>query len=369
MKDQHKTKEELIKELKKLRQRVSKFEAAEIERRDTEQALRESEARNRAILRAIPDLMFRCDRDGRFWDYYAARRDQLFVSPEEFLGKRILDVLPKDAAQRCMECIEQAFCTGDVQAVEYKLPMGDNIFDFEARIVTIDENILVIIRNISDRKQAVERLKSALHEKEILLKEIYHRVKNNLQMVSTLLYLQSEAISDENVCQILKESQNRINSMMMIHEQMYRSKDLARIDIHQYIHDLVVELFRSHDLDPSIIELIVDVNNILIGIDTAIPCGLIINELISNSFKHAFPDDREGKIKIDFFETETHYHLIVSDNGIGFPEAVDFRGAESMGLELINDLTVHQLDGTVELERAGGTTFKIIFPKPEYREV
>jgi two-component sensor histidine kinase len=224
---------------------------------------------------------------------------------------------------------------------------------------------VAIVHDITERKRAEEQLKTSLKEKEVLLKEIHHRVKNNLQIISSLLKLQSEYIQDEQMLRMFRESQNRVKSMALIHEKLYQSKDLVKLDLVEYIRNLAAYLFRSYGVDSYAISLQIEVDNVSLGIDTAIPCGLIINELVSNSLKHAFPASREGEIRIAFRSgRDNQFTLIVSDNGAGLPRDLDFLKTESLGLQLVNML-VHQLEGAIELDRSGGTAFKITFEKPE----
>jgi len=211
------------------------------------------------------------------------------------------------------------------------------------------------------RKCAEEQLKASLQEKEVLLKEIHHRVKNNLQIISSLLNLQSEYIQDKQYLELFKISQNRIKSMALIHEKLYQSKDLARIEFAEYIQDLVNSLFGSYKVNSDTITLKIDVEQVFLGLDAAIPCGLILNELVLNSLKHAFPTGNSGEINIQFYlNNENKFNLIISDNGIGFPQDFDFINAESLGLQLVNALT-NQLEGTIELNGRVGVEFKITF--------
>jgi len=212
-----------------------------------------------------------------------------------------------------------------------------------------------------ERKRMEEQIKASLREKEMLLREIHHRVKNNMQLISSLLRLQSRYIKDKKYIEMLKESQNRIRSMAFIHEKLYQSKDLANIDFNGYIKSLTDDLFRSYGANGKI-ALKTDIEGVSLGVDTAIPCGLIINELVSNSLKHAFPEDREGEIKIALRRTDRNeVELVVSDDGIGIPEDLDFRNTESLGLQLVTSLAESQLQGKTELNRAKGTEFRIRF--------
>ena len=223
-----------------------------------------------------------------------------------------------------------------------------------------------------------EELQLALKEKDVLLKEIHHRVKNNMQIVSSLLKLQCENLKDERLIDILQESQNRIKSMALIHEELYQSKDFAKIDFSVYVRALTGRLIKSYIVDPNSILLDIVVDNVFLGVDVAIPCGLIINELFSNSLKYAFPaltvkseqglennsqkvpNESKGEICINFRSENNKYTLIFSDNGVGLPEDLDFRNTKTLGLDLVNLLT-DQIDGIIELDRSKGTAFKIVF--------
>jgi PAS domain S-box-containing protein len=223
-----------------------------------------------------------------------------------------------------------------------------------------DTASLAVITDITERMQAEEQIKTALQEKEVLLKEIHHRVKNNMQIISSLLSLQETYIKDPSVLKAFRESQTRIRSMAMIHERLYQSEDLARIDINEYIETLTADLFRTYNVTPGAISFKNDVNDIYLKLDIAIPCCLLIHELLSNSLKYAFPKGRKGEIIVDFKSEENHYQLTVKDNGIGFPKDLDFRTAESLGMQLIN-MFVKKLHGTIELDSRCGTEFKIEF--------
>jgi PAS domain S-box-containing protein len=215
--------------------------------------------------------------------------------------------------------------------------------------------------DITGRKQAEEQLKTSLEEKILLLKEIHHRVKNNLQVISSLLFLQSDRVKDQQTHDILRDSQNRVKSMALIHEKLYRAKDLANVELGDYVKNLASQLFRSYQRQSTAIRLHVNAAGVFLGIDAAVPCGLILNELISNALKHAFPNDRSGNIYVELQQDQAGWvRLQVRDDGLGFPDDVDFQNTNSLGLQLVNTLA-QQLDGTVELHRNGGTKFIITF--------
>jgi PAS domain S-box-containing protein len=206
--------------------------------------------------------------------------------------------------------------------------------------------------DLTDHKQAEEA-----QRKEVLLKEIHHRVKNNMQIISSLLNLQSRYFRNEEDKEMIKESRNRIKSMALIHEKLYQSRDLARIDFKEYITDVVHGLLRSYGAGVAVS---IEVENVSLGVDTAVPCGLMINELVSNSLKHAFPD-KKGEIKIALHAVNGTIELTVRDNGIGIPEDIDFRTAETLGLRLVTILAEDQLNGEITVSRTKGTEFLITF--------
>jgi PAS domain S-box-containing protein len=216
-------------------------------------------------------------------------------------------------------------------------------------------------RDVTDRKQAEERLRLSLQEKEILLKEIHHRVKNNLQIVSSLLNLQSKHATTDAVRDLFRESQIRVRSMALIHEKLYKSKDLAHIDFGQYIRSLSDYLYRSYVVNADLIKLSIDIQDVQLGLDAAIPCGLIISELVSNSVKYAFPGGRGGEIRIQLHTTtEGDRELIVADNGVGLPSNLDIHHSSTLGLQLVNSL-VNQLRAAMDVTSKGGTEFHIRF--------
>lgn len=221
--------------------------------------------------------------------------------------------------------------------------------------------LFLIIHDITERLQAERRIKSSLREKELLLKEVHHRVKNNLQVISSLLNLQSTYIEDHQALKLFKESQNRVRSMALIHEWLYHSKDLTRINFEGYIRRLIAQLFSSYGVRTTNIRYHVKIQDILLDINRAIPCGLIVNELITNALQHAFPEAQTGEIEISLYKMdEEKYALEVHDNGIGLPNEIDFMNTQTLGLQLVVTLA-EQLHGKVKVKRAQGTRFSILF--------
>lgn len=227
--------------------------------------------------------------------------------------------------------------------------------------------VLGVVRDVTERKRFESQ---ALEAREMHLKEVHHRVKNNLQVISSLLYLQSAHTSDNKVLELLTESRNRVNSIALIHEKLYRSEGLVRLDFGPYVGDLVASLFGAYGVNGEQLRARTQINSIMLEVDTAIPLGLIINELVSNALKHAFPESGSGEVWIELSqEGERQFSLVVGDDGVGLPEAFDWRVSTSLGLRLVNDLT-RQLEGTIETRSVSGqgTTFHIQFRELQYKE-
>ena len=223
---------------------------------------------------------------------------------------------------------------------------------------------LASLIDITGRKKTEKKVQKALEEKDLLLKEIYHRVKNNLMVISSLLNIQSKYIKDKESFDIFVESQTRAKSMALIHEKLYRSSDLKRINFGEYIRNLSTDLFHTYVSDTSNIDLNLKVQNLMLDINTIVPLGLILNELVSNALKHAFPDGRKGEILIDFHQENDNYLLLVKDNGIGFPDNIDYKNTQSLGLQLVNSLS-DQIDAKIELNKSEGTCFMVKFKEME----
>jgi PAS domain S-box-containing protein len=226
---------------------------------------------------------------------------------------------------------------------------------------------LAAIQRLSDlyalalqRRQAEEDLTRSLKEKEILLGEIHHRVKNNIQIMSSLLRLQTADLKDAAWQERLQEYQNRIRSMALIHEKLYRTQDFSRIDFKEYTQNLVRHLIQSYGLDTQSIRLDLELENVYLDIDKAVPLGLIINELVTNAIKYAFPGNRMGEIRVALRSLEGgRFSLTVADTGIGLPAELDLLRPETLGLQLVHDLTA-QLGGELEIEGIAGTTVRLV---------
>lgn len=222
---------------------------------------------------------------------------------------------------------------------------------------------------VMERSKAEQKIQASLEEKELLLREIHHRVKNNLFIVSQILEMQSDCTNNAQLSQILKECQDRIYAMVLIHETLYQTTQLKNINFADYLQSLIGYLNQSYNsYQTSSIEIKLELQPLILNIETANPCGLIISELISNAFKHAFKGRDKGIIRVILSQNKTNQiELQIEDNGIGFPESIDFRQVNSLGLELVNTLT-QQLQGSLELDRSQGTLFKLTFTELNYNK-
>ena len=224
-------------------------------------------------------------------------------------------------------------------------------------------HFIAVIEDITVRKDAEAAVKSSLDEKEVLLREIHHRVKNNMQVISSLLSLQAAKIDDHRLGELFRESQSRVRAMALIHEILYDSGDLSSIDLENYISRLSTGLTRMFGADARHVQVSVEADNIALGIDHMVPCGLAMSELISNCLKYAFPDSREGRIDIRATKLpEGGIRLVVSDDGVGMPEGIDIRNTKTMGMGLVVSLVERQLRGRLELACDQGTQFSIFIP-------
>ena len=285
---------------------------------------------------------------------FAQEYQDLFANPQEFI-------------QRHQEIKRQRKI---ITNEEISLADG-RIFERDYIPINVDGNHqghLWMYRDISERKEAEQKILTSLKEKEILLKEIHHRVKNNLYVISSLLNLQSHSLEDEKILALFRDSQRRIQTMAMIHEQLYQSNDLGKINFAEYLERLVNNLFISYQQSAEIIPVL-DVESVYLNLETAIPCGLLINELVTNCFKHAFPKNCSGTIKLQLrVIADKQLQLIVSDNGIGIPTGVNWEESPSLGLRLVRILA-QQLDACLTLDNSQpGTSFSLVFAELKYQD-
>ena len=322
----------------------------------------ESEAKNRALVDAIPDLMFRINREGKIVETRRPRKAKSATDgeslPSHGIPDELVDLLPTQIQEMAMPHVTAALQSGQTQIFEFQLSLEGRVSHYEARVlVGYGDDALVMVRDITEQKHEEEA-----RQKSVLLKEIHHRIKNNLQVISGLLYLQARRTNDTKLIEVLNESSNRVKSVALIHQRLQQSKDTVSVELSEYVRDLTTVLLHSSGRDAAVIKLSLDLEkNVVIGIDAAVPCGLIVNELVSNSLKHAFPNGQGGEIKISLHTDDADViTLVVGDNGVGLPNGLDFRKSDSLGLQLVMSL-ISQLSGSIDVDTTGGTRFTIRF--------
>jgi PAS domain S-box-containing protein len=310
------------------------------------------------------DIVFLTDRNHRVIEANDRALAVYGFSREEITGLRIPDLRPPETKADFDGQLREAEKTGSLMYETLHRRKNGEVFPVEIslRLLNIggERYHQAIIRDISERKKTEKRVMEALREKEVLLREIHHRVKNNMQVISSLLRLQSAKFAEAEVREAFRESQGRIKSMALVHEKLYGTQDLSRIDFADYVKSLTSSVFGSHQLSGRI-ALQLDLEKTFLDINAAVPCGLILNELILNALKHAFPNNREGKILVELRENENgSIRLTVRDNGIGLPEGCEPGKVESLGFQIIS-LLADQLEGRIDVRRENGTAITLRF--------
>ena len=329
------------------------------------------EERFRRVVESAPNAMVMINDFGRI-EMVNAQAERLFeYQRQEMLGKLVEVLVPERFRHGHPEKRSAFFC----EPLSRPMGAGRDLFgrrkngsEFPVEIglnpIETEDGVMVLssIVDISDRKQKEEKIQAALKEKDLLLGEIHHRVKNNLQVIHSLLNLQSSLISDVTVKGMLMDSQNRIQSMALIHQTLYQSNDFANVDFSGFLDALIPTLISSYGVSDKKIELKIFAGSVSLPINSAIPCGLLINELITNALKHAFPNSLSGEIVVTLSHVENNrVLLIISDNGVGIPESLDVNNVETLGLRLVTLLS-QQLDGTLAIQRHNPTKYSIEFP-------
>lgn len=321
-----------------------------------------------AIVESSDDAIIGKNLDGIITSWNQGAQNIYGYSEEEIMGKSMLELIPQNHADEFPKFME-------------KIAKGEHIEHYETQRLrkngeTIDISLTLsptrnadgeidgassIARDITEKKKTEKALKKSLKDKEMLIGEIHHRVKNNLLIITSLLSLQSQYIKDKESLKIFQESENRARSMAMIHEKLYQSSEAKRIDFTDYIRSLGTELYHTYALDTSLINLDMDLDpGLILDVDTAIPLGLIFNELVTNCLKHAFPESKTGNIKVNFHKKDEDYVMSVEDDGVGLPEDLEIEKADSFGLRLVTALS-QQIDAQLIIETANGTSFTLKF--------
>ncbi len=368
-KDKDKTKKQLIDELDELRRRNAELE--------------ESERKYHSLFENVNDIILIMNLKGTVIDANKKAEEFSGFSRKE-LPINLLKLITPANALKFVARLKKLKKEKKLPPTEYTIKKK-NGEEITAEITSTliekkgkSKGIMVVARDVTERKKGEERIRNSLKEKEVLLKDIHHRVKHNMQIISSLLSLQEMHLKDPSIRKAFRESQNRIRSMALIHEKLYHSEDLARIDIKEYIDSLSTDLFRTYNIYPTEIALQNNVKDIYLTLETAIPCCLIINDLVSNSMRHAFPptmdnveggkrNKQKGQIQVNLSsgkgnknENEYIYNLVVSDNGIGFPEDFDYKKTETLGFQLVS-MFVKKLRGFMEISSRCGAETRITF--------
>jgi PAS domain S-box-containing protein len=338
------------------------------DRKQAEAALQVAKDKLQAFWDAVPGFVSLISSDLKYIGVNQQLADVYGLPPEEFIGQQIGFL---NTSGEFSQFITEFFASQQEEATkEVTSGINQNEKTYLMVVKKYQQGTAAVLIgiDITERKQAEDKIQASLREKEVLLKEIHHRVKNNLQVISSLLKMQSRSINDPEIMEIFQESQSRIHSMALIHEKLYQSADLARINCGEYIQNLTSHLYRCYGMTPRHIQLEVKVPQISLSLDAALPCGLIINELVSNALKYAFPDKRSGKISIKLdINVKNCYILKISDNGIGLPKNIDWENTRSLGLRLVRTLS-QQLGATVELDLSHGTQFCLTFTETKYQK-
>ena len=330
----------------------------------TEQALKESEHRFRIVMQNSPIVIYVLDQQGIFRLAEGLALTQLGLQPGEVVGRSAFEVF---ADYPAVLADLRLVLSGRLRRTESQI--GDTVFEtVYSPCLGLDgeaNGVIGVAVDTTERTRARARLQASVREKEVLLKEIYHRVKNNLQVVVSLLSMQGQNVADTVVRERLAESADRVRAMVLVHEQLYRSADLASIAFDRYLEQLIEQL--AHQFAQPKVSIVKHLQALTLGLDTAIPCGLLINELISNAFKHAFPDRESGRIELELRRNDDGtICIVVADDGIGLPENFSPQRGSSLGWRLVNGL-VNQIEGTLSFDRQGGSRIEVRFAE-ESRE-
>ncbi len=343
------------------------------ERKRMEDQLRDGENRLRSLIASLDDLGFTLDQDLRFGPFHQSDRATLFLKPEQFVGKRLEEIgLPEFVWGCIYQAVRETLQTRKPTEALYSLDLPQGSAWFEMHVTALETTagtrpgVTCVVRDITARRRADEALRALLAEQTVLLKEVHHRVKNHLQIVSSLLDLQQRRTQDDQLLNTLASTRNRVRSMALIHEKLYQSDNLANLDLASHLAELCRQLHSSAGNVRNRVrsDAAVTPQNLAVGLDQAVPYGLVINELVSNALKYAFPGKRTGGIRVTLERSKPQEVLLtVADNGVDLPAALDPGHTNSLGLKL-GFLLTRQLHGSVTFERASGTTVHIRFPNP-----
>jgi two-component sensor histidine kinase len=279
---------------------------------------------------------------------------------EDVLDHNLWDVFPEAAGGPCGRLLEEAMRAAEPLHLEEFDPHSPCGRCFEVHAYPSSDGLAVYFRDVTARLHAAEKINRTLQEKEVLLREVHHRVKNNLQVICSMLRLQERNLHDETLLQGLRDCRERVHAMAMIHDQLHRAKDFSNLNLGEYIRNLAASLFSSYGVDSARVGLSLDIEDVPVTVDTAVPCGLIVSELVSNSLRHAFPDGRQGSISLGLHAGPGGaVELAIADDGCGFPENPPPTEIRSLGLWLV-DLLAEQIGASVERSTTPGTRYLFV---------
>ena len=354
-----------------LRNMIDELRAELVERGRVEEELRTSEERNRSVLRGAMDGFWRVDLQGHLLEVNQAYCQVSGYSERELLSKSITDLEAVERREHTLTHIEKVMTLGEDRFETRHLRKDGSSFEVEISVQYKHEegdSLIAFLRDITGRRQAEEHIRKSLAEKEILLRELHHRTKNNMGIIIALLNLQEADINDERVRTAFSDVRDRIRSMALVHQKLYEGNDLSHLNLKDYIIDLAGLLTESYLVSPAGMSVTTDMQDVFVLIDTAIPCGLILNELITNALKYAFPGGRPGEIKIHLRRLEGgEIQLSVADSGIGLAPGFDIKRDGHMGFQTIVSLGEQQLNGKVSFDTSQGLACEILFRDDQYQ--
>lgn len=346
------------------------------ERKKAEEELSRQKEYLRTVIDTDPNFVFAKDWEGRFTLVNKSVANTYGTTADGLIGKTDADFnMNPEEVEHFLKDDRDVISSGKSKFVPEEKVTNSNTGEsrwyqtIKVPLKAADGSVQVlgVSADITARKLAEEITRKSLQEKELLLKKIHHRVKNNLQIIVSLLKLQSRYVKDAKDLSIFNSSRSRVETMSLIHEKLYKSKDISDIDLGGYLKDLVTHILKAYYVNPDEIQFKLKSEDIKLSIDTAIPCGLIINELINNTLKYAFPQGHKGKIEINIMKQDEDILLEIADNGIGIPASFDINSSDSLGLQLVDTL-IRQISGTVRTDTSNGTKFTIKFREIKYRE-
>jgi PAS domain S-box-containing protein len=352
---------------------LNEIRKAQITLKHNKEVISERKAQLDFITSNMLDLISESDENGVFKYVSPSSKQLLGYLSEDLLGKSMFEFIHPHDSEKVIKSLRESQESAEGVRIQYRYRNAEDKYiwlETTGKTVFDEKGFRGFIyssRDISDQKEAAVFVKKSLMEKDALLREIHHRVNNNLQIISSLLSLQSDNVVDERDHELFIESQNRVRSMAMIHEKLYQSDSFSSINFSDYLKTLLNSLIYDYSHDLGHIEMELDIDDVDLNIETSVPCGLIINELVSNSLKHAFPNGRKGKIMIKLHSYNDQYVLIVGDDGVGYSEESFSENGKKLGFNLVKSL-IKQLDGSMEILEGDGTAYKIIFSELKYRK-